>query len=179
MGRLQLLPRDHVLGTRDLAIVQLVAYGDYQCPHTRRGVALVGELMEQLGEALLYTFRNFPLGHLHSHAVHAALAAEAAARQNRFWDMHLELFRHQRLLDDDSLRARALRLGLDEQRFTDDFHSIATRAHVLDDLRSGDRLGVSRTPTFFVDGLMYDGDVDGIGALVEEAVLAATAPGAG
>jgi NhaA family Na+:H+ antiporter len=178
MGRLQLHPHDHVLGSPETASVQVVMYGDYQCPYTRRGVVLLAELMDRMGEALLYTFRNFPLVDKHEHALVAALAAEAADRQDRFWDMHLELFRALRGLDEESLREHAEAIGLDVPRFVADFAAPATRARVKHDVDSGQKLGVDSTPTFFVDGELYNGPVEGISAVVEQAVADASAPGA-
>lgn len=179
MPHLPLHPHEHVIGSRDLATVQLILYGDYECPFTTRGMALVAGLVERVGDALLVTFRHFPLVDLHPHARAAAEAAEAADLQGRFWDLSIALFRHQRALDDRSLRSYAASLGLDARRFERDRASDEIRARVERDRASGEALGVDSTPTFFVNGTRYDGPVDGITALVEEALVETSSPGAG
>lgn len=176
MARLVLEPADHIIGSAATATVQLVTYGDYQCPFTARGIALVDELLARYGGALVYAFRHFPLSHLHPDALRAACAAEAADFQGRFWDMHKKLFRHQYALDGAAVRGYAAELGLDVQRFVRELGETATEWRVLEDRASGAALGVRSTPTFFVDGARYAGPVDGIVALVDEAVRCARVP---
>jgi len=166
MPELDLSPIDHVLGTLEGATTTLVTYGDYQCPFTKRAVILTSELLDELGDGVLYVFRNFPLTHLHGDALGAARAAEAAEQQGRFWDMHLQLFRHQRALDEQSLAVYASELGLDVNRFARDFLDERSLARVRRDVLSGEALGVQSTPTFFVNGRLYDGPVDGIKVFV-------------
>src|SRR5262245_29151112 len=91
--------RDHIQGGED-ALVTLVEYGDYECPYCGRAYPIVKRLQEELGSRLRFVFRNFPLGESHPHAQHAAEAAEAAATQGRFWQMHDLLFEHQGALED-------------------------------------------------------------------------------
>jgi protein-disulfide isomerase len=177
MSPLALSPADHVIGSPDTASVQLVVYGDYQCPYSTRAIILASDLMERLGDALVYVFRNLPLTDAHPDAVHAAFAAEAADRQGRFWDMHLHLFRNQDQLDDNSLFAYAAELELDMEEFARDFRDERTRRRLLDDVAGGEALGASSTPTFFVNGARYDGPVDGITAVVEDAATQASPPG--
>src|SRR3712207_1398506 len=95
----------------------LVVHGDYECPYTRRAMPLVGAVEERLGDRVRFVFRHFPLVEIHPHAQHAAEAAEAAATQGRFWDMHDQLFAHQRALADADLARYAADLGLDTARF--------------------------------------------------------------
>src|SRR6058998_3681061 len=94
--------RDHIRGTPG-AVATLVAYGDYECPYTRKAMNVVGQLQQELGEDLRFVFRNFPLTEIHPHALRAAEAAEAADAQGRYWIMHEELFRRQRELSDTNL----------------------------------------------------------------------------
>src|ERR1700681_2018713 len=101
--------------------MRLLIYGDYECPYTRRAVISVAQVRDELGDDLVYAFRNFPLTEIHPHALHAALAAEAADLQGRFWEMHDLLFRQQNALTDDDLAAHAASIGLDAQRFRADF----------------------------------------------------------
>ncbi len=168
MSRLQPTAHDHVIGAGDRARITLVTYGDYQCPHSARGVLLVAWLLQELGDGLRYLYRNFPLEDVHRDALAAARAAEAADRQGHFWDMHATLFRHQHALDERALHGYAATLGLDGDRFAHDLADPATLRRVLADRAGGEALGVRSTPTFFVNGMKYDGPVDGIRALVED-----------
>src|SRR5919198_5113643 len=108
-------PRDHIAGANDAALV-LVEYGDFQCPHCRRAFPIVREVQRTLGSQLRFVFRHFPLTKVHPEAEHAAEAAEAAAAQGAFWQMHDRLFERQFALDDDSLVSYAAELGLDADR---------------------------------------------------------------
>src|SRR5207245_6743785 len=93
---------DHRAGPDD-APVTLVEYGDYECPHCGRAHPIVREAQKRMGSRLRFVFRNFPLAEMHPHAVHAAEAAEGAAVQDKFWEMHDLLFEHQGALDDSDL----------------------------------------------------------------------------
>lgn len=151
--------RDHVQGPAD-APSTLVLYGDYECPYTRRAVPAVRELRRELGDGLRFAFRNFPLFEIHPHALHAAEAAEAAAAQGKFWQMFDLLFAHQTALADADLRAYAVQLGLDADRFERDVTGHVHAAQIEEDVRSGEASGVAGTPTFFVDGLRHEGGYD-------------------
>jgi protein-disulfide isomerase len=152
-------PDDHLQGSED-ARVQLVEYGDYQCPFCRRAHAVVSELVKELGPAMVYAWRHFPLTQAHPHAALAAEAAEAAAAQGHFWDMHNELFRHQDQLGPRLPRYLATRLRLDLGRFDEDLRSGHLRERVRRDFMSGVRSGVAGTPGFFIDGRRHDGSWD-------------------
>jgi protein-disulfide isomerase len=102
-------------------------------------------------------FRNFPLTKLHPNAQHAAEAAEAAAAQGAFWQMHDRLFERQFALEDHNLSEYATELGLDADRITDALQAGTYRARVKDDVLSGLKSGVNGTPTFFINGERYDG----------------------
>ena len=147
--------REHAQGSAQ-AVLTLVEYGDYECPHCGRAHPIVKEVQRRLGSKLRFVFRNFPLGEIHPHAQHAAEAAEAAAGQGRFWEMHDALFEHQRSLDDRHLLQYAQTLGLDLERFQQDLASHAYAGRVRDDFRSGVRSGVNGTPTFFINGVRHD-----------------------
>jgi protein-disulfide isomerase len=143
---------------------QLVVYGDFECPYTAAAMAVVRRLLEG-GPALEVVFRHFPLRSIHPHAQAAAEAAEAAARQGRFWEMHDVLFRNQVRLEAADLRTYAERLDLDLERFEADISDPATKARVERDLESGEHSGVDGTPSLFIDGLRYRGprDTDSLG----------------
>ncbi len=156
---------DHRAGPDD-APVTLVEYGDYECPHCGRAHPIVQEVRKRMGRRLRFVFRNFPLAEAHPHAVHAAEAAEAAAIQRKFWEMHDLLFEHQAALEDTDLIGYARRLALDAGRMKDELAAGTHANRVRQDFRSGVRSGVNGTPTFFIDGARYDGSWD-LEALVE------------
>ncbi|NIM94909.1 MAG: Na+/H+ antiporter NhaA [Anaerolineales bacterium] len=158
--------QDHIKGPTE-ATVDFVEYGDYECPHCRQAHAIVIELQERLGDRFRYTFRNFPITSVHPHAQLAAEAAEAAAAQGKFWEMHTALFENQGALDEEHLIQYAAELGLDTERFQKDLQEHTFAERVKEDFLSGVRSGVNGTPTFFINGLRYDGVWD-IESLKEE-----------
>jgi formate-nitrite transporter family protein len=147
---------DHVAGADD-APVTLVEYGDYECPYCGMAYPIVKALQRELGGQLRLAFRNFPLAEMHPHARRAAQAAEAAAAQGKFWEMHDVIFEHQDALEDADLLRYAAELGLDVERIARELESGAHAKRVRDDFRSGVRSGVNGTPTFFINGQRYDG----------------------
>jgi protein-disulfide isomerase len=148
--------RDHVTGPAT-APVTLVEYGDFECPSCRKAWPMVKELQDRLGTNLRFVFRNFPLTKLHPNAQHAAEAAEAAGAQGAYWQMYDRLFERQFALEDHNLVEYATDLGLDADRLTDALHAGTYRARVKDDVFSGLKSGVNGTPTFFINGVRYDG----------------------
>ena len=152
-------PRDHAEGPDDAAVT-LVEYGDYQCPYCGRAHRIVKEIQERLGPRLRFVFRNFPLSDIHPNAQHAAEAAESAAAQGHFREMHDLLFEHQRALLDRHLEEYASEIGLDLRRFRQDMVTHAHAARVREDFVSGVRSGVNGTPTFFINGWRHDGPWD-------------------
>src|SRR5690242_18345232 len=111
--------RDHSQGL-DSSAITLVQYGDYECPYTRQSTWVVQAIQQQLGEQLRFVYRNFPLTEIHPHALQAALAAEAAAFEGKFWEMHDYIFHHQHTLAERDLEQFAEAVGLDMQRYTQD-----------------------------------------------------------
>ena len=151
--------KDHSLGAADAAIT-LVEYGDYECPDCLNAQPIIAELRRHFRERLRVVFRHFPLSSVHPRASAAALSAEAAGAQDRFWDMHDSLFRHQRELAEIDLTHLALRLGLELYRFQRDSESEVFVKRIRADFEGGTRSGVRGTPTFFINGLRYAGKVD-------------------
>lgn len=154
------LQRDHVSGPPN-APVTLVEYGDYQCGYCRRahtGVVKVRD--ERLPGRVRYIFRHLPNRRLHAHAQLAAEAAEAAGAQDRFWEMHDWLLTHQDTLDRDGLLRAAEAIGLDVDRFAYELDEHVHAPRVDEDLASAERSHATATPTFFVDGVRYDGPWD-------------------
>jgi NhaA family Na+:H+ antiporter len=153
--------RDHVRGRTD-APVTLAEYGDFQCPYCGEAYPVVLDLLERFGEKLRFVFRHLPLPDLHPHAAAAAEAAEAAAAQGRFWEMHDRLFTHQLQLSDAELRGHAEAIGLDVERFDRELREGVHKGRVEEDSRSGARSGVPSTPRFFVNGMIHLGSPTGI-----------------
>lgn len=148
--------RDHVQGPA-AASVTLVEYGDYECPYCRAAVAIVQELQRVLPDQLRFVFRHFPLENRHPHARRAAEAAEAAASQGKFFEMHAALFEHQAALEDEDLMRYAAELDLDTARFAAELDAHTHASRVREDFRGGVRSGVQGTPTFYLDDVRYDG----------------------
>ena len=148
--------RDHAQGPAS-APVTLVEYGDYECPHCGAAYPVVKKLQKKLGVKLRFIFRNFPLNSMHPHAEHAAEAAEAAAGQKKFWEMHDWIFEHQDTLEDRDLLEAGKALGLEVAKFMKNIQSQAFLPRVKEDFQSGVRSGVNGTPTFFINGVRYDG----------------------
>src|SRR6202011_4302401 len=128
--------RDHSQGP-DTAAVTLVQYGDYECPYTRLSTTIVRAIQQQLGEQLRFVYRNFPLTEIHSHALHAALAAEAAAAQDKFWQMHDSIFHHQHTLEDADLEQFAEAVGLDMQQYARALADQRSLARIEEDVEGG------------------------------------------
>jgi protein-disulfide isomerase len=150
---------DHVQGA-DSAQTTLVEYADYECPYSRIAYDVIKEVQRELGGRLRFVYRNFPLREIHPHAQHAAEAAEAAASQGRFWEMHNHLFEHQSALDDEHLHEYAAALGLETEIFDQDMAEHRRAAKIERDLREGVQSGVRGTPTFFINGIRYEGTPD-------------------
>jgi Na+:H+ antiporter, NhaA family len=153
--------RDHIRGG-DVPgrVVSLVLYGDYLCPYCRRLRWVLARLRETLGGRLEYVFRHFPSEHAHPGAEFLSCAAEAAGAQGRFWEMHDWLFAQALPITKEQLFSFAASLGIDMARFRRDIESEGVRERIYEDIADGRRNGVSGTPTFFIDGVRYDGAWD-------------------
>ena len=167
--------RDHLEGPAD-AVVTLVEYGDYECPYSGAAYPIIKELQARMGSRLRFVFRNFPITPAHPHAEQAAEAAEGAAAQGRFWEMHDVLYENQRHLGDQDLRAYAASLGLDAERFGKE---LAERVHadrVHEDYMSGLESGVNGTPTFYINGRRHAGsyEIEPLQAALERAAAGLT-----
>jgi protein-disulfide isomerase len=148
-------PDDHVSGSADTPIT-LVEYGDYQCPYCGMAHPIVKELQREFGDSLRLVFRNMPLANVHPHAEAAAEAAEAVG-EGHFWAMHDLLYENQSNLSDAALARYAVEAGADESSFTAALESGGPRRRVQRDLESALRSGANGTPTFFINGVRYDG----------------------
>lgn len=161
--------RDHVRGPRD-APVTLVEYGDFECPYCGLAEPMIRELLADFGD-VRYVWRHLPLNDVHPNAQLAAEAAEAAAEQGRYWEMHDLLLAHQGALGAADLLRYAEDIGLDTDRFHRDLRSHKGAARAARDVETADTSGVSGTPTFFVNGRRHHGayDIDGLSTAVRAA----------
>jgi Na+/H+ antiporter NhaA len=163
--------RDHVRGSSD-APVTVVEYGDFECPYCGQAEPVVRELLADFGD-VQYVWRHLPLHDVHPSAQLAAEAAEAAAEQGAFWEMHDLLLECQDRLRLADLIRYAESLGLDAERFRDDMRRHLGAPRVAEDLDSADLSGVTGTPTFFINGRRHHGAYDI--ATLSDAVRAARA----
>lgn len=160
---------DHVAGPAD-APLELVMYGDFQCPYCAAAQSILRRVRDRLDGRLRFAFRHMPLP-VHPAADDAAQAAEAAAAQGGFWPMHDALYAARGRLSVDDLAAHARAIGLDGERVRREITDRVHAARVARDERSARRAGVTGTPAFFVNGVLQEGAFDA-GSLV--AALEAT-----
>jgi formate-nitrite transporter family protein len=152
--------RDHTSGSAT-APVTLLEYGNFQCIYCGAVYPLIKQARKLLGDNLRFVFRHFPTVQTHPHSLRAAEAAEAAAAQQKFWQMHDELFSHQTALEDRHLLRYAKRIGLDEERFAHDL----TEHTFLKEIEAGYQRSlfdehVTGTPTIYLNEIRYTGATD-------------------
>lgn len=150
---------DHVDGASRGAL-ELVMYGDFQCPYCAAAYPIVSRVRDRLQDRLLFALRHFPLRDVHPDAELAAQAAEAAGAQGAFWPMHDRLFESRGVLGLDDLIGYARELGLDTEAVASELAAGTHAARVQRDVDSGHRSGVTGTPTFFVNGRLHQGSFD-------------------
>jgi protein-disulfide isomerase len=163
---------DHVRGERG-APLELVMFGDFQCPYCLGAQSVLRRVRERLGDRLVFGFRHLPIPERHPLAPLAAEASEAAAAQDRFWDFHDALYANQPRLSRETILEVAGELGLDVGRLEAEIDSEAYRDRIARDVASAEASGATGTPTFYVNGKRFFGAYDA-GSLVE----ALEAPGA-
>jgi formate-nitrite transporter family protein len=154
--------QDHKRGPLN-APVTLVEYGDFECEDCGVVYPLLMHLLDEVGDQMCFVYRHFPLSQTHSNAQRAAEAAEAAASQGSFWEMHDMLFTNQDALDKMSLQNYAEKIGLDMKQYDREMETEIHAKRVREDFISGVHSGVNGTPTFFINGERYDGRLDKMG----------------
>jgi protein-disulfide isomerase len=166
---------DHVRGAPS-ALVTVVEYADFECLHCARAFPVLVRYLEEFHGTLRVVFRHFPLGWEHPASALAARAAEAAARQGKFWEMHDELFRNPGMLHREALHAHAASIDLDLARFSADLDDPQLIARIERDIASGRASSVNATPTFFVDGARYANsrNVEGLRDAIFDAAMRTT-----
>ena len=150
---------DHVRGSPSGRVI--LEYGDYECPYSRQAFRKIEIVERRMPDAVRFAFRHFPLTDIHPHALAASAAAEAAALQGKFWEMHALLFHNQPALAHDDLRRYAAQLELDVGRFDADRIGPDVLKRIRRDVDSGLASGEVRgTPTLFIDGVVHRGGYD-------------------
>jgi protein-disulfide isomerase len=149
-------PTQHVRGNTD-AKVTLVEYGDFQCPACGQYYPTVEQVYEKYQGQISFQFRHFPLTSIHPNAFAASRAAEAAGKQDKFFEMYRQLFSTQEAWSDSSSPSKifegyAKTIGLDVAKYKTDFASTVVNDAIQADLSAGEKLGVNSTPTFVIDG---------------------------
>jgi NhaA family Na+:H+ antiporter len=152
--------RDHVRGAPSDDAVSVVGYQDFLCPYCRRQRPIFQKLRQRLGDRMLYVYRHYPIERLHPGAELAARAAEAAALQGRFFEMHDGIYDHELPIGRPELVEIARAIDLDVERFERDLDGDETRARIARALDEARENGVTGTPTVFVDDVRYDGAWD-------------------
>jgi protein-disulfide isomerase len=147
--------KDHIQGNSS-AVIELVEYGDFQCPYCGRAYPIIKGLQQTFGKDLRFVFRNFPLSKIHPQAKRASIAAEAACQQDKFWEMHDIIFENQRHLTASALIQYATNIGLNVGQFKNDLNNETLKEKVESDFFSGLRSGVNGTPGLFVNGEKYN-----------------------
>jgi protein-disulfide isomerase len=146
---------DHVLGEPH-APVELVEFGDFECPNCKQAAPAVKLLLERFPGRIRFAFRHFPLEEVHPHALAAAESAEIAAAQGKFWPMYDLLFEHQQHLRGNNLRSYAERLQLDMARYAAELDDHIYLQRIREHAAIGRSSGVRGTPTFFINRRLQD-----------------------
>jgi protein-disulfide isomerase len=157
---------DHLRGDLERPL-QLLMFGDFQCPFCLGAQSVLRRVRERLDDRLVFGFRHLPIPEKHPLAMLAAEASEAAAAQGRFWDYYEALYKAQPRLAEGTMLEVAGEIGLDTERFAAELESGAHRERIERDLRSAEASGATGTPTFYVNGRRHYGAYDA-GSLVEE-----------
>ncbi len=150
---------DHLRGELERPL-QLLMFGDFQCPFCLGAQSVLRRVRDRLGDRLVFSFRHLPIPERHPLAPLAAEASEAAAAQGRFWEYHDALFPQQPKLSRETMLEVGRELGLDAERMAAEIDSGAHRPRVERDLASAEASGATGTPTFFVNGERFFGAYD-------------------
>ncbi|KIC63982.1 DsbA family protein [Chryseobacterium taiwanense] len=158
---------DHTQGNENADLV-IVEYGDYQCPYCGAAYPVLKELMREFGSQVQFVFRNFPLSEMHPYAKPAAIAAEAANLQGKFWEMHDAIYENQQNLNELYLFELAEAIGLDISQFKEDIQKAELEEKVDSDFESGVISGVNGTPSFFINDKKFNGGATDLLQLIRE-----------
>jgi protein-disulfide isomerase len=159
--------RDHVQGPAKAAI-EIVEFGDFQCPDCGIAYPVIKQIQKIYGDQIRFAFRNLPLTDIHTYAKIAAMAAEAAGQQHKYWEMHDLIYEHQQELSNELLYRLADQLSLNAEQFENDLHNRALLERIKDDVQSAENSQVPGTPTFFVNGKLFDGGAEDLLQVLRE-----------
>lgn len=161
-------------------VVTLTEYGDFECPACAQFFPLVSQVKEQFKDQIRFEFKHFPLVQIHPNATSAHRAAQAAANQNKFWEMHDLLYQNQNTWKDTTSPASvfesyAQQLELNIDTYKADYESGATLGVINADIEAGKSIGVTGTPTFYIDGKKIEdtnsiASVDGFTKVIQDAI---------
>lgn len=146
---------DPFLGPVDAAVT-IIQFAEFQCPFCGRAKEAIDQLLKNYPKDVRLVVRDFPLG-FHDRAIPAAIAANCAGVQGKYFEMYDKMMSDQRSLSDIDLRAHADALGLDIAAWTACRADPAQEAEVRKDMEDGAKVGVTGTPAFFVNGIMISG----------------------
>lgn len=147
-------PDNHFLGAKNAKVI-LVEFSDYECPACGAVHPVIKQLLEKYKDKIRFVYRHFPLPQ-HSDAEIAAYASESAGNQGKFWEMHDKLFENQKNLKKEDILKYAKELKLDLEKFQKNWESPEVKQKVTDDIAAGNKLGITQTPTFFLNGIKLD-----------------------
>lgn len=150
---------DHYIGKLD-APISIVMYGDYECSICAKADIWINEILREYGSLVVFVFRHYPLTYIHPHSAIAALAAEAAARENKFWEMHHLLYQNYNVLTGRHILALAEKLGIEPTKFNFDLESNLLMDDIVVDIMDAEDSGVETAPTYFLNGTKLSGIVN-------------------
>lgn len=159
---------DHFQGS-PLAPIELIQYGDFQCAYCADVYPVIKWLLDSFGNRLKFVYRHYPIPTRHPLALQAAVAAEAAALQGKFWHMHDIIYENQKYLTRTSFSRFAREIDLDIRAFDDCRQHQRLFRKVISDFEGGVKSGVDASPTFFVNGVRHEGfdDFDSLYSALE------------
>lgn len=170
-------PSEHKVGAGKKGVT-LVEYGDFQCPSCGTFFPIVEQVKAKYGDDITFQFRNFPLTQIHQNAMTAHRAAEASAKQNKFWEMYTILYSRQQIWSNSknatqNMEDYASEIGINVEQFKTDFQSTEVNSIINADIAEGNKLGVNSTPSFFLNGKKVDDiepTVESFSKVIDEAI---------
>ncbi len=168
---------DHTLGASNKEVT-LVEYGDFQCPSCAAYFPILKDIKDKYGDDIAFQFRHFPLTQIHPNAMAAHRAAEAASKQNKFWEMHDLLYERQQAWARSNNAAQimedyATELGLNVDQFKADYQSSGVNSVINADIAAGNSLKIKGTPTFVLNGEVIESpepSIDAFSKIIDEAI---------
>lgn len=149
-------PDDPVLGAAN-APVTVVEFSDFQCPFCQRVMPTLKKVREAYGDRVRIVWKDFPLTSIHPQAFKAAEAGQCAREQGKFWEYHDRLFTNQQALQPEFLKKYAADTGLDAAKFNACLDTAKYAERVQEQMGVGNSLGVSSTPSIFINGRLLSG----------------------